>query len=524
MAYYKRPWSNKSATPTDPNAPKRKGNPNWSPNWKKASNVVPGSMYKPVSTPSTEQSAIFDAVVNGGGSVMIDAYAGCGKTTACVESMHRVVSKGSKATQAYIIFAKRNQEEALGKCPSSSTAKTAHAFGLQALAAHFGKIQVDKEKTSRIATALVGPDDEQAELRYMVGKGIDLGKDYLAETVEEITAIVEKHSLETAGLSEVEFAYKVLDGMRVSVQQPNIVSFSDMVYLPIKLNVNIPQFDLVYADEIQDMNLSRIELLMRAVGKGRLVGVGDEFQSIFGFSGADKDALTKVKSRANALSLPLHKTYRCGRAIVEFAKQYVPDYVAAESNSDGEVREVSTAMMMSENGARAGDFILSRTNAPTVKIAMQLLKQGRKCNIQGRDLGNALTYTIKRSKADSVVGFQSWLEEWANNEIARLSAKKRSYEHITDKQECLEAFCYGEKDLSVVKSKITAMFDDAEPNETHRIILSTIHKAKGLERSRVWRLEKSFTCKPKTQDDVIQERNIQYVSATRAIDSLFLVS
>lgn len=517
MAYYKRSYPNTST------ATKRKGNPNWNPNYKK-STVVPGSQYRPISQLSSEQSTIVEAVVNGSGNIMIDAYAGCSKTTVCVESMHRVARKNPRTTQGYLIFAKRNQEEALGKCPASAFVKTAHSFGLQALSTAYGKIQIDKEKTDRIALALVGPEEEKAELRFMMAKGIDLAKDYLATTPEDITLIVEKHSIETCGLSESEFAEKVLEGMRVSALQPNVVSFSDMVWLPIKLNLAIPTFDILYSDEIQDLNASRAELIMRSLGKhGRLVGVGDKFQSIFAFSGADRHALAKLTERANAKLLPLHKTFRCGKAIVEYAKQYVEDYEAAESNPQGEVRNISMEDMMSDTGARAGDFILSRTNAPTIKIAMQLLKQGRKCNVQGKDLGQSLSFMIKRSNAQSVAGFQSWLEEWASNEIARYTAKKRSYEHIVDKKECLEAFCSGESNINVVKGKIKDMFDEAEPNETHRIMLSSIHKAKGLERSRVFQLQSSFTVRAKTEEDQEQEDHISYVSCTRAKDSLFLV-
>jgi superfamily I DNA/RNA helicase len=501
--------------------PKKQWNPNWG---KKKSTVVPGSLYRPVSNPSSEQQAIFDSVVDGDGSILVEARAGCGKTTVCVETMYRLLRKYSKASIAYLIFAKRNAEEALGKCPPGTSSKTTHAFGLNALSQVYGKILVDKEKTDRIATALVGPDPEKSELRYMLGKGMDLGKDYNASTPEEIVAIVDKHGLETGDMTESEFADKVLKGMEESARQPNIVSFSDMVWLPLKLGIKIPTFDYVFADESQDLNPSRIELTLRTLGsKGRLIAVFDEAQAIFGFSGADKNAVQKLCNGTNGRTLPLHKTYRCAKAIVALAKQYVPDYEAAETNPDGEVREATEQEMLSENGARAGDFILSRTNAPCAKIAMRLLKEGRKCNIQGKDLGDSLLFMIKRSKAKSVVEFQSWLEDWKNAEIERLNAKKRDYEHIVDKAETLESFCEGQRNIEDVKERISSMFSDAESNEEHRITISSIHKSKGLERDRVWLLESSFVVRPKTEEDIQQEKNVRYVAITRAKNQLNLV-
>jgi superfamily I DNA/RNA helicase len=483
----------------------------------------PGSLYRPVATPSAEQQTIFDTALNSKDNLMIEAFAGCGKTTTCVETMHRILIKSPRISQTYIIFAKRNQEEAISKCPKSVTCQTAHAFGLRAISAVHGKIIVDKEKNERIATALVGIEEEKSELRYMLAKAMDLAKDYLATTTEEIDTVVDKHGLDTCGMEISEFTTKVLEGMELAAQQPNVVSFSDMTWLPIKLNLRIQTADEVYADECQDLNKARFELVFRAAARGRLIAVGDGFQSIFGFSGADRHALTNLIQRSNARKLPLHKTFRCAKAIVRMAQQFVPNFVAADSNPEGEVREV-TAMELNnaERGAGPGDFILSRTNAPLMKHAMQFLKEGRRCNIQGRDLGQNMLYMIKRSKAKDVVAFQKWLEDWAQAEIERLTAKKRDVEHILDKKECFDAMCEGRRNLDEVKQYIRELFDDKDDDES-RIILSTIHKAKGLERNRVWLLEKSFVVKPKTEEEQEQERNVRYVAITRAKNSLFLV-
>lgn len=485
--------------------------------------VTPGSLYRPLTNPSAEQQDIFDAVLNTEDNLMVEAFAGCGKTTTCVETMHRVSRKDPRISQAYIIFAKRNQEEAVSKCPSSVSCKTAHAFGLQAIAAKYGKILVDKQKNNRIAASLVGEEDEKSDLRFSLSKAFDLGKDYLATTTEEIEQIVDKHGIDLCEMPANEFAEKVLQGMELSTEQPNVVSFSDMTWLPIKLGLRIPTFGLVYLDEGQDLNKARQELAFRALGnKSRMMIVADGNQAIFGFSGADRYALPNMITRANARKLPLHLTFRCGKAIVRMAQQFVPDYTAAPTNPEGEVRESTVQEMTGTNGAGPGDFILSRTNAPLMRYALKFLIEGRRCNIQGRDIGDNLLSMIRRSKAKDVLSFQKWLDDWATAEIERLTAKKRDFEHIVDKQECFNALCEGRRDLNEVKGYIQDLFADKEDDES-RIILSTSHKAKGLERSRVWLLEKSFVVRPKTEEEREQERNIRYVSITRAKNFLFLV-
>ena len=520
MAYYKKPYPKAPPKLNADGSVKKKSS--WNPNYKK-STVVPGSLYKPLSNPDEFQKAIIDHMETRK-SLIVDSYAGTGKTTVCVESMHSILRREPKANIGYLIFAARNKEEAIGKCPPAVTCKTMHGFGLGCLSAAYGKIEVSKDKNENIATAICGPEDEKAELRYSLCRAMDLGKDYLASTVEEISAIVDKHGIETCGYSDSDFATKVLEAIEVSVKQVRQVSFSDMTYLPIRLGLTIPTFDYTFLDESNDLNPIRIELGLRTVGPNtKLVSVGDMNQQIFAFTGSDEDAMNKLKERSNAEVLNMHRTYRCGKAIVEMAKMYVADYEAAPSNEEGEVVETTEAKMMDLEGVAAGDFVLSRTNAPLIGFAMNLLMQGRKCNIQGRDIGKGLLFMIRRSEALNVDSFLSWLAEWSAMECERLGKKNRPTEHITDRAACMQSFCEGTRDIEEVKRRIKSMFDDAD-DDTSKVVFSTVHRSKGLERNRVWLLENSFVCKPKTPLEVKAEANLRYVAITRSRSSLFLVS
>ena len=63
--------------------------------------------------------------------------------------------------------------------------------------------------------------------------------------------------------------------------------------------------------------------------------IGDDKQAIYGFCGADSGSLFRLKDELDAKVLHLTKTFRCGKAIVEEAKQFVPDFQAAQTNCDG---------------------------------------------------------------------------------------------------------------------------------------------------------------------------------------------
>lgn len=70
--------------------------------------------------------------------------------------------------------------------------------------------------------------------------------------------------------------------------------------------------------------------------------------------------------------------------------------------------------------------------------------------------------------------------------------------------------------MQEIKDKIDGLFSDTDA--ANRIMLSTTHKAKGLERDRVWILMDTYRPKKSTE-----EANLYYVAVTRARKSLFKV-
>lgn len=504
--------------------PKRRG---WNPNWKKEAPVARGSAYKPILNPSGQQVAIFDHVRESTKSLIVIARAGTGKTATSVETMVSHMSRNKDI--AYFIFANRNAREAESKTPAYIHVQTCHAFGLSILkkALNLKGDCVDGygEKSRNIAQALIGPEDEKLELRFNLAKAMDLAKGYLCDNVEKVIEVCDKHEIEFGDMNEADFAGKVLEGLDLAAKQYARVEFSDMIWLPIRLGLTIPKFDHVVADECQDLNPARRELILGAINPrgGKLLGVGDDRQAIFAFTGADSNSIEILRERTNADVLSLTTTYRCGKAIVEVAKRIVPDYVAHENNPDGVVAdktEENLVAPVNKGGAGPGDFILSRTNAPLVSLCLAFVKEGRRAAIQGKDLGKNLTSMIRRSNAKGVDEFLSWLDEWQNVECERLAKKNRPSDHIVDKADCLRAFCEGQRDLGNVSRRIEEMFSDEEPGkpDTGRIVLSTVHKAKGLERDRVWVLVNTFRFEGPEED------NVWYVAVTRARTHLFMVN
>jgi DNA helicase-2/ATP-dependent DNA helicase PcrA len=123
-------------------------------------------------------------------------------------------------------------------------------------------------------------------------------------------------------------------------QRQSLVDFEDLLELAIRLydedeNARATFHDCYRAftvDEYQDVNLLQQTLLERWLGdRDELCVVGDDYQSIYSFTGATPDHLLAVPSRfPNATVVRLERNYRSTPEILAFANRLVPELGGAE--------------------------------------------------------------------------------------------------------------------------------------------------------------------------------------------------
>jgi superfamily I DNA/RNA helicase len=147
---------------------------------------------------------------------------------------------------------------------------------------------------------------------------------------------------------------------------------------------------------------------------------------------------------------------------------------------------------------------------------MALLAEGRPAHIQGRDVAGQLVALVKKSKATTVEALRTYVGEWEKKECTRLAAKRRDTQAVEDKAACIMAISEGAATVADVIAHIEGLF--ADTSVAGRIVLSSTHRAKGLERDRVWVLQDTYRCRPGEEED-----NLWYVAVTRARRTLMLV-
>lgn len=458
---------------------------------------------------SEYQKAIFKDIRDGKGDTLISAVAGASKTTVLVEAC-KYVPKGKKILMC--AFNKSIQMELKDRVGSYVETITLHSLGFRAIKQKFGNVQVDNFKVSKIAQNLIGED---LDLAHEICRTVSLCKAHLIDTPERIENLIDEFDIETFHLEREDFIKIIIKVLSECKKDTKSIDYDDMVWFPFVYNLSVGKYDFIFVDECQDLSKNMVAMILGAkrIG-GRIIFCGDPKQSLYSFRGADSNSVSNIIKLTGAKTLPLSISYRCPKKIVELCNQYVPEMESAPNAKDGEIHDIKLSNI--EKFAKPGCVVLSRTNAPTIKLAMQFIKHGIRANIKGRDIGENLGFLIKKSNKKTVDSFLSWIDKWYEKEVKRLAEKKYSTATLTDKYECLYGLCEGAKSIDDVKKNINDLFSDQD--ESNIVLFSTVHKFKGSQRKEVFLLDYTFFA-----DSTQEEKNVKYVSFSRSMDKLFFV-
>lgn len=471
--------------------------------------------FSPKRNWSNYQKAIFQDIAKGAGNTVVIARAGSGKTSTIVEGF-KYLPKGKKTLM--VAFNKSIAEELKQRAPSYIDVFTLHSLGYRAIRQVYGNdVILENDKCRLLVEGITSNSREDWELNQSICKCVSLCKGFLFDTPKNIDELIDQFGIETFDMPRDEFIKVVIKTMGLCKMQTKVIDFDDMIYFPFVHGLNVGKYDVVFVDEAQDLNAAQMAMVFSALRPtGRCIAVGDPAQSIYQFRGADSAAIPNFIKKLNAKTLPLSVTYRCPKKVVKLAKEIVPDIEAPESASEGIIEELPIEKLLGT--IHKGDFVLSRTNAPLIKYCLAALRAGIPANIQGRDIGSNLLYFIKKSKAKTIDSFVKYVNDWRESEIKRLLVEKKNTDVAIDKAECLLNLCEGTLTLKDLKENIEKLFSDVD--DSAKVVFSTVHKAKGLERDRVFVFTNTFRYGPGVEGE---EANLWYVAITRSKSHLYLV-
>jgi superfamily I DNA/RNA helicase len=351
-------------------------------------------------------------------------------------------------------------------------------------------------------------------------------------SVEDWRAIVEHHDIEFATVTDeetgIQYAREILAASNAEL---DVIDFDDMLYLCWLKNAPISRYDYVMIDEAQDTNTCQRELLHRMLGKnGRLVAVGDSFQAIYGFRGADSGAMDAIAEEFNCARLPLSISYRCPRSVITAANTALGlGEEVIEPREDAPEGTVKDAGLFAYSQFNSEDLIVCRNTAPVVGLAYKLIAARVPVKVLGRDIGRGLINIIKKMRAHGIDALEEKIDAWERREVEAAMSKRGAEmraQSISDKAESIrasiDALDENHRTIPALIANIEALFSDNGPRVC---TLSTVHKAKGLEARRVFVLDPQLMPSKYAKQDwqKSQERNLIYVAYTRALDTLMFV-
>lgn len=478
--------------------------------------------------PSKYQQVIYNTVITTPQNVAVAAGPGSGKSTTLIE-----VSKliPYTKTSIFVAFGREIVKSLKNRLPNSTICSTMHSLGAKAIGSHYqhgwnlsenkqlsyilphyeGEKNQKKKWSSAyqidrvmgLMRATMSPNTKEGVEKVLIDYGVDLDEDQIGILIRALKKFWQYNDEERGSIA---------------------IDFQDMIEMCVRdRNIGLPQYDFVFVDEVQDLsNLDR-EFVKRLVRpRGRIIAVGDKNQAIYSFRGAAIDSFEQFAAMNNTVTLPLSISYRCARIIVEEAQTVYKDIEVWEEAQEGIIQREGRVADIQE-----GDMVLCRNTRPLIDVFFDLIDQGKKAYVVGKDYEKGLMKILAEFDAEEAT--ESCRERLDGVRKRKAEELKRSglnnplnspkYIAVSEKVEILLLIFSKFTNVGEVEKFISTLFEDEDRDGVR---LMTIHRAKGLESDRVFIINtyegKDLIPSPYavTPNQLKQEKNLQFVSITRA--------
>lgn len=474
------------------------------------------------------QEAIYQLIQDSSDNLLINAGAGCGKSTTLVGCMGY-----SSGSNLFLAFNKSIADEMRMKVGTQGVVKTLNALGMGCFY-RYRRVEVDERRVLGFLKVLMGEGEDYKTFAYTLKRVVGLMKNQalgLAEPVDhqQVMEIIDSYQMDIPFDRLAELSLKALEAFKMSLRPSDTIDYDDQLYVPLMEGWEYPFYSNVFVDECQDLSPIQHLMLDRMASRGsRIIAVGDPFQAIYGFRGALTNSIDLLKQKFQMRELPLSISYRCAKAIVRSANEQCPTLQAREGASEGLVqyRKDLAIPDYDEGETRVEDpdlfdpglLVLSRNNAPLFRAILRHVRAKSPCRVLSNFLETFEGF-IRGFKVQSTSDLIPKLETWFANE--KEAALKKGFRGkiagLTDKFETSILLAKEFKSVDDIIHTLKRLSTSASGPT-----FSTIHKAKGMESTSVYLLRPDTVPSPfaNTPEAMQQERNLLYVAKTRAIHTL----
>lgn len=269
------------------------------------------------------------AIINDEWYTLILAGAGSGKTLTMIGKVLYLIAKGVSPSQILVIsFTNASVNSFIDKIKSYDVKIDVFTF-------HKLGINIIRDKGIKVR---ISPDNilEQIICKYninlnhqkLVSTFIHLFKsqNFTVEQFETYKFNTRANKQNFELIIMIEKIYKEYTNY---LNQKELIDFDDMINLATKVidfKSFIMKYKYILVDEYQDTSLTKFNLLKKILNltKSKLVAVGDDWQSIYRFTGCELDIFLNFKDNfPNSNVVSINKTYRNSQQLIDIAKRFI---------------------------------------------------------------------------------------------------------------------------------------------------------------------------------------------------------
>lgn len=336
----------------------------------------------------------------------------------------------------------------------------------------------------------------------------------------------------------------------------NTIDFSDMLYITYKKLSKgiweIPYYNYytnIYIDEAQDLSTIQLFLLKFIKRKGgRYVFVLDENQAIYSFAGGNAKScalIPKLYAPVKEFDLPVN--YRCPQShLRKVNKEFNIPIKPRPDAPEGTIKVIDK--MDIKKYVHAGDMVISRKNKWLSDVILDLAIHGIPVYMEDKEMVDQVKKLVANQKANSlyelknklnkiIQKYNTQLEKIIKRDTEKAEEDTKKMLEVIDTNSRIDNVNFVRAILSHYSSQSANKY--SKPSDfsayidvllntksaSHCVRICSVHKAKGLEAPQTFVLNEAKVCidKRNSWEQNEQEKNLSYISITRAQENLFLV-
>lgn len=462
--------------------------------------------------PTAEQVAVL-AATDTQRTLKVKAYAGAGKTS----TLKLIAERHAAKRGSYLAFNRDIAADAKRKFPTNVSARTVHSLAYSSVdKALTAKLNLPKEPLHELATRYgLG----RLRAPSVMGKSVELSAFHVGRMIADGVARFCRSAQAEPEAWHIPVDPKIsessaddLQAMLLPYVQRLWTEYTDPkgrsaitpdVYLKVWEQLK-PQIgaDFILFDEAQDSDGLMLSVLRRQA-HAQVIYVGDPYQQIYEWRGA-VNAMEHIKATECALT----ESFRFGPVFAGLASRVIG--LLGETTPVRGQQQIESVLVEDAQAKPAVDAILCRKNATVVAALENGIRAGHRVAV--------------RANIDEILAFADGADRLMQGKIAFRPTSLALFETWHDVQDYAKTAA-GRDLLPIVllindhgTNYLRKLLTQSVPESEADYVVSTVHRAKGLEWDRV-KVSGDFRFKQEDDGRITltdEETRLLYVALTRA--------